>query len=76
MEDLDLKNIIEDIEYLASEKNDRMILNILVGNHPADIAQILGDLSEDNEKYVFGLLDADSAQNVRKTTIWYAAFGH
>ena len=64
MEDLDLKNIIEDIEYLASEKNSRMILNILVGNYPADVAQILGNLSEENEKYVFGLLDADTASDV------------
>lgn len=64
MEDLDLKNILEDIEYLASEKNSRMILNILVGNHPADIAEILGNLSEENEKYVFGLFDADTASDV------------
>ena len=64
MEDLDLKNIIEDIEYLASEKNSRMILNILVGNYPADVAQILGNLSEENEKYVFGLFDADTASDV------------
>ncbi|MCH7674417.1 magnesium transporter [candidate division KSB1 bacterium] len=64
MDDLDLKNIIDDIEYLASEKNSRMILNILVGNHPADIAEILGNLSEENEKYVFGLLDADTASDV------------
>jgi len=64
MDDLDLKNIIDDIEYLASEKNSRMILNILVGNHPADIAEILGNLSEENEKYVFGLFDADTASDV------------
>ena len=59
-----MKNIIDDIEYLASEKNSGMILNILVGNHPADIAEILGNLSEENENYVFGLLDADTASDV------------
>jgi len=64
MDDVDLKNIIDDIEYLASEKDSRMILNILVGNHPADIAEILGNLSEENENYVFGLLDADTASDV------------
>ncbi|MFQ5675801.1 MAG: magnesium transporter [bacterium] len=64
MEERDLKNIIEDIEYLASEKNSRMILNILVGNHPADIAQIIASLSDDNNNYVFGLLDADTASDV------------
>lgn len=63
MEETDLRNIIEDIEYLASEKNGRMILNILIGNHPADIAQILNNLSKD-EKYIFELLDADTASDV------------
>ena len=46
MEELDLKNILEDIEYLASEKNSSMVLNILVGNHPADVAEILSNLSK------------------------------
>lgn len=64
MEEADLKNIVEDLEYLASEKDARMILNILIGNHPADIADLLENLSEENRKYVFGLLDADTASDV------------
>ncbi|MFQ5823370.1 MAG: magnesium transporter [bacterium] len=64
MEEKDLEIIIDDIEYLATEKDDRMILNILIGNHPADIANIIRNLSEEHSKYVFGLLDADTASEV------------
>ncbi|MFQ5604228.1 MAG: magnesium transporter [bacterium] len=64
MEDTDLKNILDDIEYLAAERDDRMIANILVGNHPADIANIIRNLSDEHIQYVFGLLDADSASDV------------
>ncbi len=64
MEDDDLKTIIDDLEYLSSEKDQRMILNILIGNHPADIADLVRNLSEENGKYVFGLLDADTASDV------------
>jgi magnesium transporter len=64
MEETDLKDIVDDIEYLASEKDDGMILNILIGNHPADIAEIVSNLSEENRKYVFGLLDIDTASEV------------
>ncbi len=64
MEEADVKNIVEDLEYLASEKDAAMILNILIGNHPADIADLLENLSPENRKYVFGLLDADTASDV------------
>ncbi|MFQ6112975.1 MAG: magnesium transporter [bacterium] len=64
MEETDLQNIIDDIEYLAAEKDGRMILNILIGNHPADIANIIRNLSDEHGKYVFGLLDADTASDV------------
>lgn len=64
MDDADLRTIIDDLEYLASERDSRMILNILVGNHPADIADIVRNLSQENSQYVFGLLDADTASDV------------
>jgi magnesium transporter len=64
MEEIDLENIIDDIEYLAAEKDGRMILNILVGNHAADIANIIRNLSDEHSKYVFSLLDADTASDV------------
>ncbi len=64
MEETDVKNIIEDLEYLASARDGRMILNILVGNHPADIANLIHALPDEHAKYVFGLLDADTASDV------------
>lgn len=64
MDEADLKTIIDDIEYLASERNNGMILNILIGNHPADIADIIRRLTDENGKYVFELLDVDTASDV------------
>ena len=64
MEESDLKQIIQDLEYLATQRNGRMITNILIDNHPADIANIIRNLSEENGKFVFGLLDADMASDV------------
>ena len=64
MEELDLKNISEDIEFLASVKHRAMIMNILVGNHPADIADVISVISEKHREYVFGLLDTDTASDV------------
>ncbi len=60
----DLKTIVADLEFLASEKDRGMIRNILVGNHPADIAQIISNLSDEKDAYVFSLLDADTASDV------------
>jgi len=64
MDEKDLKTIVDDLQYLASEKDRSMILNILVGNHPADIAKIIANLSDDNDAYVFSLLDTDTASDV------------
>ncbi len=64
MDEADLKTIADDLDYLAAEKDERMIRNILVGTHPADIADILQSLSDENRKYVFSLLDADTASEV------------
>lgn len=64
MDEQDLKTITEDIEYLAAEKDGRMIQNILIGNHPADIADIIRNLSEGHDRFAFSLLDADTASEV------------
>lgn len=64
MEERDLKAIVEDIDYLASEQDTRMIKNILVGNHPADIATVIAHLSDDRRRDVFELLDAEMASDV------------
>lgn len=64
MDEVDLKTIKEDLEYLAEERNRSMILNILVGNHPADIAGIIGSLGKEHRDYIFSLLDTDTASDV------------
>jgi len=64
MDDTDLQNIVDDLTYLAVEHDDRMVLNILVGSHPADIANIVKALPSEEAKYVFGLLDVDTASDV------------
>ncbi len=64
MNDNDLKNIIDDINFLAEEKNDSMIVNILFDEHPSDIAIIIKGLSKSSGKHVFSLLDADTASDV------------
>ncbi len=64
MEEADLKNITDDLDYLASENDTSMILNILVGNHPADIASIIQALPDERGSFVFSLLDADTASDV------------
>ena len=64
MEETDLKNIVNDVEFLAGEKNGGMVLNILIGNHPSDIAKIIRSLSDENSEFVFSLLDADTASDV------------
>ncbi len=64
MEETDLRTIVEDLDYLAAEKDGRLILNILIGTHPADIAHIIKSLPQERAQYVFGLLDADTASDV------------
>ncbi|NIR49986.1 magnesium transporter, partial [candidate division KSB1 bacterium] len=64
MDETDLKTIVDDIEYLASERDSRMIRNILIDTHPADIANIIRNLSDENRTFVFGLLDVDTASDV------------
>lgn len=64
MDEKDLNQIVEDLEFLAAEKDKPKILNILIGNHPADIANIIRNLSDEHNQYVFNLLDADTASDV------------
>ncbi|NOZ61738.1 MAG: magnesium transporter [Calditrichaeota bacterium] len=60
----DIREIVEDLNYLISQKDNSMIRNILVGLHPADVAEIIHYLSHDDKHYIFSLLDADFASEV------------
>lgn len=60
----DLKEIVENITFLAEEKDETMIRNIIVDLHPADMADILHHLDADQRGFIFNLLKADVASDV------------
>jgi magnesium transporter len=60
----DRKEIIENISYLIKERDIPKLKNIIVDTHPADIADIMRDLDEDDANVLFGLLDSDTASDV------------
>lgn len=64
MEEVDTREIVENISYLAEAKDEAMIRNILIGLHPADLAEIIHHLSEDDSNYIFSLLTAETASDV------------
>jgi len=64
MEEIDLKEIVENINYLADAQKWVMIRNMIVDLHPADLAEILYHLDDDHRNYIFDLLDADVASDV------------
>jgi len=64
MEQVDIKEIVENISYLAQAKDEAMIRNMIVDLHPADLAEIIHHLSEEDSNYIFGLLDAEVASEV------------
>lgn len=64
MEFKDLKEIVDNISFLADEKDESMIRNIIVDLHPADIADIISHLDDDHRKYIFDMLSAEIASDV------------
>lgn len=64
MEEIDLKEIVENISYLADARDDAMVRNMIVDLHPADLAEILYHLDEEHRNYIFELLDAETASEV------------
>lgn len=53
------KEFLEKIESLISENKDKTLLTLLSEEHPADIAEILGDLGGDDATYLFKLLNSE-----------------
>jgi len=53
------KEFLENIELLISGKKNKALLKLLSEEHPADIAEILGDLGSDDATYLFKLLDSE-----------------
>ncbi len=64
MEEIDLKEIVENINYLADAKDWVMIRNMIVDLHPADLAEILHYLDDEHRNYIFELLDVEVASDV------------
>ncbi len=64
METKDLKEIVENISFLAYEKDKTMIRNLIVDLHPADLADIISHLNDDYRSYIFNMLDAEIASDV------------
>lgn len=64
IEEQDLRTIIDDFEYLISEKQDAKLRNILLSLHPSDIAEVAGRLSEDARVYLFNLMEPELASEV------------
>lgn len=64
MEEIDLKEIVENITYLADARDDAMVTNMIIDLHPADLAEILYHLDDEHRSYIFDLLDAETASEV------------
>ncbi len=64
MDKNETKKLVRDIGYLASMYNKTLIQNIVTTLHPADLAEILHQLSERNRERIFHLLEPEMASEV------------
>jgi magnesium transporter len=64
MEPIDRKEIIENILYLIEEKDEPALRTLVISTHPADLAEILQDLNDNERDYLFSLIDAGTASDV------------
>jgi magnesium transporter len=60
----DFSEIVISIRDLIEKKNQGALVNLLIDMHPADIADIFGNLKKDERKYLFPLLPAEQASAV------------
>ncbi len=58
------KEYIENLNRLIDEKNDEQVKTMLADLHPADIAELLGDLDRDEALFVYNLLNDEMAADV------------
>ncbi|MBN1153747.1 magnesium transporter [candidate division KSB1 bacterium] len=64
MEQRDIKEVVDNLNFLAEARDEIMIKNILVDLHPADIADLFHHINENSRDYIFNLLNADLASDV------------
>ncbi len=58
------REYIDQLVVLIDEKDEKALVDILDDLHPADIAEIYGELSIEEAKYLYFLLDDDTAADV------------
>ncbi|WP_439182053.1 magnesium transporter [Carboxylicivirga taeanensis] len=58
------REYIDNLKELIAAKNETAISEILEGLHPADIAEVYEELSIDEAKYLYFLIDDDTAADV------------
>lgn len=58
------REYIEHLESLIEEKNTAEVEALLSERHPADIAEMMEDLSSEQAKFIFLLLDGETASDV------------
>ncbi|OGC05348.1 magnesium transporter [candidate division KSB1 bacterium RBG_16_48_16] len=64
MELQDRKEIGENIAYLIKAGEVATVKNIIIDTHPADLADIIRDLDEDDRAFLFDLFDPQTASDV------------
>ncbi|GAB4336577.1 MAG: magnesium transporter [Calditrichia bacterium] len=64
LSDINMDEILEDIRYLIKKGQNNFILNIIADLHPADIAEIMSHLDEDERRAIFDLLPSEQAHEV------------
>ena len=62
--EINVEEILPDIQELIEKENKGALLNILVDLHPADIAQIIPSLKQEERNYIIHLLPHDRASEV------------
>jgi magnesium transporter len=64
MDVFDLKEIIENIRFFISARDEANLKNMLLSTHPADIVDIIVNLDEEESEYIFSLLPSELASEV------------
>ena len=64
MTEQEMQGLVEDIRDLIGQNARGHIVNLLTDLHPADIADLLDKLSEEDRRFIFELLDTEVASDV------------
>lgn len=62
--EINLTEVLEDIRYLIKNDQTNFVLNIIADLHPADIADIMSHLNEEERRAIFDLLPPEIATRV------------